>query len=70
MARLSSLDRGRPSDRKEDAIKAVQSDTESTIRMNANVPKSLHKQAKRYALEHDLTLTDLLIQVLEEKMSR
>ncbi len=70
MARLSDLNQGRPLSRKEVAMRAVQSDTELTVRLNANIPKTLHKQAKTYALEHDLTLTDLVIQAISERMSR
>ncbi len=70
MSRLSDLDKGRPVSRKEAAMRAVQSDPARTVRLNANIPRTLHKQAKAYALEHDLTLTDLVIQAISTQMSQ
>jgi len=38
----------------------------STQALNAEIPKPLHKRAKRYALENDLYLREVLITALEE----
>lgn len=34
--------------------------------LNAEIPERLHKEAKRYALEHDMYLRDVLIRALSE----
>jgi hypothetical protein len=51
-------------DHREGRNQAMHSDTELIVRLNANIPRVLHKQAKTYALEHDLTLTEVVIQAL------
>ncbi len=68
--RLTQMDTGRPT-AKQAAIKAVeQEDREPTVRLNANVPKSFMKRLKAFALEHDTTVTKLVIGTLKERMSR
>ena len=44
----------------------------TTKRLNAEIPSDLHKQAKMYAIENGLTLTDLVTQgiIAEIKKSK
>jgi len=43
---------------------------EETVRLNVNVPKSFHKKVRRWALEHDITVTQMVIEALEEHMNK
>ena len=38
--------------------------------MNINIDKSLHKEIKRYALEHDITITELIITSLRKVIKK
>ena len=63
----TKLSAGRPSSRVEELKQAVQ-DTEidePTVRFNADIPKSLHKALKRYALDQDKAMTEILVELLK-----
>jgi len=64
---MSLLKSGRPSINKEKALKLL-SAKEKTMKMNINIAKSFHKEIKRYALEHDTTITELIHMSLQEYM--
>lgn len=60
---MSLLKSGRPS------AKSVINKVE-TMKMNINIDKSLHKEIKRYALEHDTTITELIITSLRKAIKK
>jgi predicted HicB family RNase H-like nuclease len=66
---MSVLKTGRPSMDKVAAFKLMEEKQEVT-KMNLNIPKSFHKEIKRYALEHDITLTELIHKSLQEYMKK
>jgi len=41
---------------------------EATIRMNVNIPKSFHKRLKQFALDKDMTVTDVVMKAIESWM--
>ncbi len=60
---MSLLKSGRPS------AKSI-IDKVETMKMNINIDKSLHKEIKRYALEHDITITELIITSLRKVIKK
>jgi len=60
---MSLLKSGRPSAK-------VKIDKVETMKMNINIDKFLHKEIKRYALEHDMTVTDLILTSLRKYMKK
>lgn len=54
---MSMLKSGRPSANKEKILNNLQ---EETVKINMNIPKSFHKEIKKFAIDHDMTLTDLV----------
>lgn len=60
---MSLLKSGRPSAK-------VSIQKEETMKMNININKSLHKEIKRYALENDMTITDLILTSLHKYMNK
>jgi predicted HicB family RNase H-like nuclease len=67
---MSILKAGRPSNKKEKAIAAVSNGSQDTIRMNVNISKDLHKKMKQKALDCDTTVTELVIQALNDHLNR
>lgn len=68
---MSVLKSGRPTlSRREKAIASVQEEQEEFMRMNVNIPKTFHKKIKRFALEKDTTITEVVIKAVEEYMSK
>jgi predicted HicB family RNase H-like nuclease len=67
---MSILKAGRPSNKTEKAIAAVSNEAQDTIRMNVNISKSLHKKMKQKALDSDTTITELVIQALNDHLSK
>ena len=67
---MSLLKAGRPSNTKEKALASVQHAFVDTIRMNVNIPKSLHKQIKQRALDEDTTVTELIIKLMTDYLSK
>ena len=68
---MKLLKAGRPSSSKKDkAISSVVSTEEKYTQMNLNIPKSFHKQIKQRALDNDTTVTELVIKVIEEYLSK
>ena len=61
---MSILKVGRPS-KKDSLMNNVQNKEEPTIRMNINIPKSLHKKLKLIAIEKDTTVTNIVIKELK-----
>lgn len=60
---MSLLKSGRPSAK-------IKIDKVETMKMNINIDKSLHKEIKRYALEHDITITELIITSLRKVIKK
>jgi len=56
---MKLLKTGRPSVNKIKALEQLQ-DKPDMVKMNININKSFHKEIKRYALENDMTLTELI----------
>ncbi len=64
---MSILKVGRPSlSQKEKAVSSIQELKEETIRMNVNIPKSFHKKIKQFALDKDITVTELVVKALAD----
>lgn len=66
---MSTLKAGRPSVNKEKALKQLE-DKSDIMKMNINIQKKFHKEIKRYALESDITITDLIHKALQEYMKK
>lgn len=66
---MSVLKTGRPSMDKVKAFKLMEEKQEVT-KMNINISKIFHKEIKRYALEHDITITELIYKSLQEYMKK
>lgn len=66
---MNMLKTGRPSN-KHKAISAVQENDSEMIRMNINIVKSFHKEVKQFALDQDITVTELVKKALIEYMSK
>ena len=65
---MSLLKSGRPSVNKNKALELLEK--EEIVKINMNVKKSFHKNIKRYALEQDITITELIHKSLQEYMNR
>jgi hypothetical protein len=66
---MSILKTGRPSKNKEKLLSSVRDNIEF-IKMNVNIPKSLHKKIKQKTLDEDTTVTELVITALDEVVSK
>jgi len=66
---MSLLKAGRPSSNVDRALKKLNG-TQDIMKMNINITKSFHKEIKHYALEHDITITELIKRSLQEYMSK
>lgn len=66
---MSLLKTGRPSINKVNALKQLE-EKKDIMKMNINIIKSFHKEIKRYALENDMTITDLIHKSLQEYMKK
>lgn len=66
---MSLLKIGRPSIKKEKILNQLR-DEKDIMKMNINIQRSFHKEIKRYALEKDITLTELISKALQEYMSK
>jgi predicted HicB family RNase H-like nuclease len=61
------LKAGRPSkNSKVKVIESVQDLTEETVRLNLNISKELHKKLKLKAIEHNITVTDIVRSLLTD----
>lgn len=65
---MSLLKTGRPSINKEKALQQLEQ--QEFTKMNLNITKSFHKEIKRYALEHDMTIKELIHKSLYEYMKK
>jgi hypothetical protein len=63
---MSLLKSGRPSIKKNKALELLEK--EEIVKINMNVKKSFHKKVKRYALEKDITITELIHESLHNYM--
>ena len=63
---MSLLKSGRPSENKKKALKLLERDT--IVKINMNITKTFHKEVKRYALEQEITITELIHKSLQEYM--
>ena len=66
---MSLLKTGRPSIRKEKALKKLE-DGKDISKLNINIAKDLHKEVKRYALENDTTITEIVHLSLKQYMKK
>jgi len=66
---MSLLKTGRPSTNKVKAFQQLK-DKQDIMKMNINVAKSFHKEIKRYALENDITITELIHKSLQDYMKK
>ena len=66
---MSLLKTGRPSINKVKAFQQLK-DKQDIMKMNINVAKSFHKEIKRYALENDITITELIHRSLQDYMKK
>lgn len=66
---MSVLKSGRPSINKEKALQQLE-EKEELMKMNLNITKSFHKEIKRYALEHDMTIKELIHKSLYKYMKK
>jgi predicted HicB family RNase H-like nuclease len=66
---MSLLKTGRPSVNKEKVLLKLEKGQDLT-KMNLNIAKSFHKEVKRYALENDITITELIHKSLQEYMKK
>ena len=48
----------------------LESDLEDKIKMTAWVPKDLHKKLKRKAVDNEVTVTDILIDLIEKYLKK
>lgn len=65
---MTLLKAGRPS--KEKALLNAVTTTEELLRVNFQVDKTLYKQIKIYATEHDLSIKELMIKAVKEFMRK
>jgi hypothetical protein len=66
---MTALKAGRPS-RDIPARTLAKLSNEETVRMNANVPKSLYRRMRQRALDEETTVTELLIKLCNEYLSK
>ena len=59
------LKAGRPSENQNRLLKQL-AEQDQIMKMNINIKKSFHKDIKRYALENDITITELIHKALQE----
>jgi hypothetical protein len=65
---MSSLKIGRPSINKEKALRQLENNKDANLVVK--VEKSFHKEIKRYALENDLTISELVHKALQVYMTK
>lgn len=65
---MSLLKSGRPSLNKDKALRLLED--EKMVKINMNITKSFHKEIKRFALEKDITITELVLNSLLEYMKK
>lgn len=66
---MNVLKTGRPSVNKVKALLQLEN-KQDVMKMNINIAKSFHKEVKRYALENDITITELIHKSLQEYMRK
>ena len=66
---MNTLKIGRPSVNKAKALKLLDN-KQDVMKMNINIAKTFHKEIKRYALENDITITELIHISLQEYMNK
>lgn len=66
---MSLLKTGRPSINKVKAFQQL-NDKQDIMKMNINIAKNFHKEIKRYALENDITITELIHKSLQDYMKK
>lgn len=67
---MSILKIGRPSNSKQKALNAVQEHNNEMSKLTINISKNLHKKLKKYALDNDLTITDLVLKATADYMDK
>ena len=66
---MTILKSGRPSLNKKKSLDLIE-DNKQIVKASINLEKSFHKKIKSYAVENDITLTELIKVSLEEYMSK
>tara|TARA_B100001996_G_scaffold122266_1_gene92452 strand:- start:316 stop:519 length:204 start_codon:yes stop_codon:yes gene_type:complete len=64
---MSKMSVERPTN-KDKAIKALQEDEPEMRKLSINISKALHKEVKRYALDHDMTVTEFVLEMIKKHM--
>lgn len=69
---MSLLKAGRPSiSNKDKALAEIKNQsTDDLVKTSLNIPKKLHKDIKRKAIDQDITATDLIIKALSEYVKK
>jgi predicted HicB family RNase H-like nuclease len=57
-------------ERKDKAIALSELTKETTKRLNAEIPVQLHKKLKMLAIKRDKSITELLIEIVNEYLSK
>ena len=65
---MGSLKIGRPSINKEKALRKLENNKDANLVVK--VENSFHKEIKRYALENDLTISELVHKALQVYMTK
>lgn len=66
---MTILKSGRPSLNKKKSLDLIENNKQ-IVKASINLEKSFHKKIKSYAVENDITLTELIKVSLEEYMSK
>lgn len=64
-----ALKPGRPSGRTNDHVEEAKSQVDDEVRLNVRMQRAEYRQIKRYAVDHDLSVSDIVRQALGEYMS-
>ena len=65
---MSILKAGRPSNQREILDKIY--DLEPLVRLSLDIPKSLSRKLKSFALENDITVKELILRSVNEYMNK
>lgn len=67
---MKGMTHGRPSKKvkNETKLEDVNSNAKVMTKVNFNLDKARHYALKKYALENDKTVTDVLIEMIDEKV--
>ncbi len=66
---MKTLSAGRPSIKKQ-SLNIDDLKEDYTIRLSLSIEKSLHKRIKQRSLDEDITIKDLIINILEKEFKK